>query len=48
MGVNKIKYEKLLRRKHALERQLEVVKEKADKIKREIKKIRECNGSEQN
>ena len=45
MGANKIKYEKLLRRKHTLERHLEVVKEKAEKIKREIKKIRECNGS---
>ncbi len=35
----KVKYEKLLRRKHALERQLEAAKEKVDIIRRKIKKI---------
>jgi len=36
----KVKYERLLRRKHALERQLEATKEKAERIRIEIKKIK--------
>lgn len=35
----KAKYEKLLRRKHVLERQLEATKEKEERIRNEIKKI---------